>query len=42
MCSHFLPRLLELEPFFLTNSGSMSQEVWGNLDGGLTAIDVYI
>jgi len=40
--SHFLPRLLELEPFFLTNSVWMSREVRRNVDGGLTAVDVYI
>jgi len=40
--SHFLPRLLELEPFFLKNSIWMSREVWRNVNGGLTAVDVYM
>ena len=36
--SHFLPRLIELELFVLTNSVSMSEEVWRNVNGGITAI----
>jgi len=36
--SHFLPRPLELEPFFLTNSIWMSQVVGRNIDGGLTEV----
>jgi len=36
--SHFLPRLLKLEPLFLTNSVFMSQEVLWNVNGGLTAV----
>jgi len=40
MSSHFLPRLLELEPFFLTNSVRMTREVWRNVDGGLTDVQL--
>jgi len=42
LSSQFVSRLLELEPFFLTNSVWMSQEVWRNVDGWLTAVDVCI
>jgi len=34
----FLPQLLELEPFLLTNSIWMLQVVWQNIDGGQTAV----
>jgi len=40
--SHFLPRLLVLERFILTKSIWMSREALWNVDGGLTAVDVYI
>ena len=37
MDSH-LATLVELEPLFVITSVSMSQEVWCNVDGGLSAL----